>query len=254
MEITLNNTCKICSKEVPRPLNEYDTYAMAQTCSKVCYEKFVGQSETGLRLDEGKSRVDLIPAEVLMSLGDLYREGAKKYSDDNWRKGIPYKRMYGSLLRHLLKWWAGSEIDEETGVHHLDAVIWGAVGLRYFEMYPELYKQFDDRFIVTPDDTDTFVETEDGFEYTGPIVKRLSDSKYHIKNVPLRKDGLYETLWDDDTVSVAHLLLTGDSYGSISVSPVPVAMVGKRYPPWDTDALGSVIVKYTKEIQNDDEK
>lgn len=153
MKMTLNNTCKICDREVSSPLNEYDTHAMAQTCSKVCYDKLLNKTEVGLRLDTGKSRVDLIPAEVMMSLGDLYREGAKKYSDDNWRKGIPYKSMYGPLLRHLLKWWSGSEIDEETGVHHLDAVIWGAVGLRYFEMFPEKYKQFDDRFIVDSSST-----------------------------------------------------------------------------------------------------
>jgi hypothetical protein len=114
----------------------------------------------GLRYDEDKPRVDLIPADVLLALGRHYMVGSKKYYDDNWRMGLSYKSTYGCLMRHLLQWWNGEDMDEETGSHHLDAVIWNAVALRYFELHPEQYRGFDNRWYLHNTHNDGTTEGE----------------------------------------------------------------------------------------------
>src|SRR3546814_2609897 len=41
---------------------------------------------TGLRYNEGKTRYDLIPADALDLLAQVYSEGAKKYAPRNWEQ------------------------------------------------------------------------------------------------------------------------------------------------------------------------
>jgi hypothetical protein len=100
---------------------------------------------SGFKADAGKSRVDLIPPDVLLELGNLYGMGAKKYSDDNWKLGMDYKRVYAAMLRHIYKWWAGEEIDMVDGQHHLDSVLWCAATLRYYMLHYDEYSKFDSR-------------------------------------------------------------------------------------------------------------
>ena len=98
----------------------------------------------GARFDAGKSRVDLIPAEVLLLLGEIYEMGARKYDASNWRKGMKWSKVYGPLFRHLLKYWMGQKLDEESQKLHIMHVVWNAVALALYSIKPE-YKQFDDR-------------------------------------------------------------------------------------------------------------
>ncbi len=88
----------------------------------------------GQRFDEGKSRVDLLPADALMEVGAVYAAGAKKYGDRNWEKGMKWTRMLGPLLRHLFQWMRGIERDEETGQRHIAMVVWNALGLLTYEL------------------------------------------------------------------------------------------------------------------------
>ena len=47
---------------------------------------------------------------------------------------MDWNRLYASTLRHLFKWWGGEDYDKETGAHHLDAVMFGAIGLREYAL------------------------------------------------------------------------------------------------------------------------
>lgn len=101
----------------------------------------------GARFDAGKSRVDLIPADLLLQLGEIYQMGAVKYDASNWRKGMKWSKVYGPLLRHLYKAWCrtGDDLyDEESRKHHIMHALWNVVGLAYYMLRPE-YKKFDDR-------------------------------------------------------------------------------------------------------------
>ena len=73
---------------------------------------------------EGKGRFDLLPYYAITRLAKLFENGAKRYSEENWKKGIPLRRYLDSMLRHSFKFMAGIE-DED----HLAAVMWNAACL-----------------------------------------------------------------------------------------------------------------------------
>jgi hypothetical protein len=56
---------------------------------------------------------------ALLEVSKQYEEGAKKYSDRNWEKGIPVHCFIDSGVRHYLKWRRGD--DDEP---HDRAFIW----------------------------------------------------------------------------------------------------------------------------------
>ena len=69
--------------------------------------------------DDGKRRYDLIPIKALREEADVWGYGAKKYGQKNWEQGIHWSRLFASTLRHLYKWWGGTDRDEESGLLHL---------------------------------------------------------------------------------------------------------------------------------------
>ena len=46
---------------------------------------------------------------MLLELSKHFAEGAEKYSEDNWMKGIPLKSYLNSAVRHYLKWLRGDK-------------------------------------------------------------------------------------------------------------------------------------------------
>ena len=79
-------------------------------------------------VDDNKPRYELIPVEALKRVAMLYTAGAKKYSEDNWRKGMPYRRAYASLLRHAFAFSEGN-----TAEDHLASVIFNAMAIMYYQ-------------------------------------------------------------------------------------------------------------------------
>lgn len=73
----------------------------------------------GTKYDGGKLRLDLVPVEAIEALGAVLTHGASKYGDRNWERGMAWSRPYAALLRHLLAWWRGEDIDPESGLPHL---------------------------------------------------------------------------------------------------------------------------------------
>lgn len=87
----------------------------------------------GLRYNEGKPPLELVPPEVMWALAEVLAHGAKKYARRNWERGMSWASVYACLLRHLLKWFQGEEKDEESGLSHLDHVLWNAMALVVYE-------------------------------------------------------------------------------------------------------------------------
>lgn len=46
---------------------------------------------------------------MILEVAKHFEEGAKKYGEDNWRKGIPVKCYIDSAVRHYLKWLRGDQ-------------------------------------------------------------------------------------------------------------------------------------------------
>ena len=98
-------------------------------------EKQMGQ-ETAGRFSAGKLRHDLIAPWALSELAKVYTYGTQKYDDDNWWKGLRWKRdVYGCILRHVWKWFRGERFDDESGVHHLAHAAWNCFTLMSYERH-----------------------------------------------------------------------------------------------------------------------
>lgn len=104
----------------------------------------------GLRFNDGKTRHDLIPPFAQEMYGKVLTKGAEKYEVRNWERGMDWSKVTASLDRHILKFKAGEDFDEETGLHHLaHAMCNCAFLLEYYKIYP----QGDDRpqnYLNTP--------------------------------------------------------------------------------------------------------
>lgn len=100
------------------------------------------KDEPGKTYDAGKVRFDLIPAEWELALAQIMTMGAAKYADRNWEKGLSWSRRYGSLRRHLNAFWAGEDLDPESGLPHLAHIAWNALALMTFS---KTHPEFDDR-------------------------------------------------------------------------------------------------------------
>lgn len=92
----------------------------------------------GLRYNTGKLPMELIPPSLLIALAEVLKKGAEKYEPRNWERGMDYSKCYACLLRHLLAWWGGEDLDKESGLHHLKHVACNtAFLLEYLESYPK---------------------------------------------------------------------------------------------------------------------
>jgi len=83
----------------------------------------------GVKHDDGKLRMDLIPPEALESMAEVLTYGAKKYADRNWEQGIDTGRVLAALLRHLTAHMRGEVKDPESGISHLRHVLCNAAFL-----------------------------------------------------------------------------------------------------------------------------
>jgi len=83
----------------------------------------------GTKFDEDKIRLELIPPELLFSIGTILTFGANKYDDRDWEKGMKWSRVFGAAMRHAWAWWGGKgptsnsfvfgSLDDETKRSHL---------------------------------------------------------------------------------------------------------------------------------------
>lgn len=100
-------------------------------------------SSTGGQKGVKPEQYQSIPAGALRELAEHYTKGGAKYGDHNFRKGFEWSKSYSALLRHLLAFWGGEDLDAETGSKHVTAVAWHALCLSTFmDEHPE----FDDRY------------------------------------------------------------------------------------------------------------
>lgn len=71
---------------------------------------------------------------ALLEVSKHYEEGAKKYEERNWEKGIPCHCYVDSAVRHLFKWYG--KWDDEP---HDRAFLWNMFGLLWtIKHHPEL--------------------------------------------------------------------------------------------------------------------
>ena len=63
---------------------------------------------------------------MILEVGKHFEEGAKKYGENNWQKGIPVHCYIDSAIRHYLKWRRGDQDEphDRAFVWNLMCCIW----------------------------------------------------------------------------------------------------------------------------------
>lgn len=76
---------------------------------------------TAVKYDNGKVDWAILPFTSLEEIARVFEFGAAKYSRGNFAEGggLEYSRVINSLLRHVLAFARGEDIDPESGFSHL---------------------------------------------------------------------------------------------------------------------------------------
>jgi|688.fasta_scaffold1102407_2 hypothetical protein len=84
--------------------------------------------------DAEATRYDLISPIGLEAVARTCAEGAAKYSDYNWERGMPVHDLLNHALRHIYRYLAGDRSED-----HLPHAAWGLLAAIHSEaMWPEL--------------------------------------------------------------------------------------------------------------------
>ena len=98
---------------------------------------------SGKRFNSGKVRIDLIPANAELQVAKVFTNGADKYGDNNWAKGMDWTNVIQSMARHFNAIRRGEDYDKESGLLHSAHVAANALMLtEYYYTHPE----YDNRF------------------------------------------------------------------------------------------------------------
>jgi hypothetical protein len=103
------------------------------------------RTEGAVRDDATKTAWGLLDWDFVEEIARGLMFGASKYSANNYQKGLSYSRVFRAAVSHLTKWWRGTEIDEESGVHHLALCACNLLFAFYYTRRASKYKDWDDR-------------------------------------------------------------------------------------------------------------
>lgn len=78
-----------------------------------------------------KPPISTVPVPVVFELGLAMLEGYLKYGGHNWRAmGVRASVYYNAVFRHIGAWWAGQDVDPDSGMSHLVKAMAGLAILR----------------------------------------------------------------------------------------------------------------------------
>jgi len=78
--------------------------------------------------DANGVRFDLITPIGLRRLAETCAEGAAKYGDHNWEKGMPASQMINHAIRHIYLWLQGDDTED-----HLSHSVFNLMAVVHFE-------------------------------------------------------------------------------------------------------------------------
>lgn len=112
-----------------RPGREHASYTVEDAMDEMGSAYLAGEAfvdddgevfaETANHFDDGKPDLSLLPRESLEEIARVLQFGAGKYGTYNWQKGMPWRKIAASLLRHVFAWLAGEDKDPESGISHI---------------------------------------------------------------------------------------------------------------------------------------
>src|SRR5882757_7170258 len=79
----------------------------------------MGRDLGGVKFDQGKAPLSMLPRVALEQEAKVMEFGAKKYGKFNYRKGMKWSRLIDAALRHVYAFADGEDEDPETHLSHL---------------------------------------------------------------------------------------------------------------------------------------
>ncbi|MCC3870267.1 dATP/dGTP diphosphohydrolase domain-containing protein [Terrisporobacter mayombei] len=113
--------CDLMPLDVVSEFMNYDTiiHCISNFKEKNDVEYLYDALENSKRISYGNTKESMI-----LDVSIHFEEGAKKYGENNWQKGIPVQSYIDSAVRHYLKHLRGD--DDEN---HLRAFVWNILCL-----------------------------------------------------------------------------------------------------------------------------
>jgi hypothetical protein len=82
-----------------------------------------------------KAPLSTVPMGVIVEMGVGMLEGAAKYGRHNYRcAGVRASVYYDAVMRHLIAWWEGEDIDPDSGMPHVTKAMCTLAVLRDAQM------------------------------------------------------------------------------------------------------------------------
>lgn len=102
-----------------------------------------------IKHDKDKLDWSLLPYDSLEEVVKVLTFGKNKYSSWNWAsgEGFKYTRVFSAIMRHLLAFIRGEDVDPESGLSHISHCACNVLFLLYFIKNKAKYTTCDDRYI-----------------------------------------------------------------------------------------------------------
>ena len=121
------------------------------------------QFDSGAQRDvaDDKLRMSLVPQNELKRVMKRYLDGANKYGENNWMRGMPVSVYYDCAHRHLDAWWSGDSSED-----HAAAVVWNMLCAMWTESNNNPDEHLDDlndkwKYPSGQDTSDAFDDVEE---------------------------------------------------------------------------------------------
>ncbi len=101
--------------------------------------------ERAIRYNGGKPQLSYLLEfpNAIKAVAAVAEMGANKYVRHNWKKGFDSSSILDSLLRHLVAYQNGEDIDPESGLQHLGHAAWNVLALIENQaIHPELDNRY----------------------------------------------------------------------------------------------------------------
>lgn len=95
-------------------------------------EERVTDSSTGGQKGKKLTQLGALDPVALIELARVAGMGANKYAAHNYLKGYDWSLSFNQMMRHSLLFWAGEEVDAESGLPHMAHAAWAALALVSF--------------------------------------------------------------------------------------------------------------------------
>lgn len=111
--------------------------------------KKIEEQNTSLRLNQGKIQTREIDPAFILGMAKVLTESRSKYPHFNWAKPTKLSTPYESMMRHILAFQQGEDIDPDDGLPHL---LKAAVNIMFMNYHVSNNKDYaDDRFFIRKD-------------------------------------------------------------------------------------------------------